>query len=80
MSTLSVRLPESVHRKLKQLADKEGVSMNQLISLAVSEKISSLLTVDYLNERANQAKLDDFKKLLSKVPDTDTESYDKKIR
>ena len=76
MSTLSVRLPESVHRKLKQLADKEGVSMNQLISLAVSEKISSLLTVDYLNERANHAKLNDFKKILSKVPDTDPESYD----
>lgn len=77
MSTLSVRLPESVHRKLKQLADKEGVSMNQLICLAVSEKISSLLTVDYLNERANQANGSDFKKLLGKVPDTDPESYDK---
>jgi predicted DNA-binding ribbon-helix-helix protein len=77
MSTLSVRLPESVHRKLKQMADKEGVSMNQLISLAVSEKLSSLLTVDYLNERANQANLSDFKQLLSKVPDTEPESYDK---
>lgn len=48
MSTLSVRLPESVHRKLKQMAEKEGVSMNQLISLAVTEKLSSLLhRVDY---------------------------------
>lgn len=77
MSTLSVRLPESVHRKLKQMADKEGVSMNQLISLAVSEKLSALLTVEYLNERANQANPDDFKKLLGKVPDTEPESLDK---
>jgi hypothetical protein len=63
MSSLSVRLPELVHRKLKQMAEKEGVSMNQLISLAVAKKLSSLLTVDYLNERANSANPEEFKKL-----------------
>lgn len=77
MSTLSVRLPESVHRKLKEMADKEGVSMNQLISLAVSEKLSSLLTVDYLAERGNQGNVERFKQLLDKVPDTEPESFDK---
>jgi len=77
MSTLSVRLPESVHRKLKLMAEKEGVSMNQLISLAVAEKLSSLLTVDYLNERANRANPEVFKKLLDKVPDVEPDSYDK---
>lgn len=77
MSTLSVRLPESVHRKLKLMAEKEGVSMNQLISLAVAEKLSSLLTIDYLNERANKANPEEFKKLLDKVPDVEPESYDK---
>lgn len=54
MSTLSVRLPDSLHEKLKELAEKEGVSMNQLITLAVSEKMSALLTVDYLKERASE--------------------------
>jgi len=77
MSTLSVRLPESVHRKLKEMADKEGVSMNQLISLAVSEKLSSLLTVDYLKERGDRANHDDFKQLLNKVPDIEPDTYDK---
>jgi predicted DNA-binding ribbon-helix-helix protein len=76
MSTLSVRLPESVHRKLKLMADKEGVSMNQLISLAVSEKLSALLTVDYLNNRAEKANPQDFKKLLDKVPNTEPDSID----
>lgn len=58
-------------------AEKEGVSMNQLISLAVAEKLSSLLTVDYLHERANKANPEDFKKLLDKVPDAEPEPYDK---
>ncbi len=52
MSTLSVRLPNSLHRQLRELAEREGVSMNQLISSAVGEKLASLLTLDYLRQRA----------------------------
>lgn len=77
MKTLSIRLPESVHRKLRDMADKEGVSMNQFISLAVSEKISALLTVDYLNERAAKADPKQFKELLSRVPDVAPDDVDK---
>ena len=40
MSTLSLRLPQSIHRHIKEIAQKEGVSINQFISSAVSEKIS----------------------------------------
>lgn len=76
MRTLSVRLPESVHRKLKQMAEKEGVSMNQLISLAVAEKLSALMTEDYLNDRAQKANPENFSKLLKKVPDAEPEPYD----
>ncbi len=77
MSTLSVRLPESVHKKLKELAKKEGVSMNQFISLAVSEKLSVLLTVDYLKERAKKGNRKDFEDIMSQVPDVDPEDYDR---
>lgn len=77
MSTLSIRLPESVHRKLRDMADKEGVSMNQFISLAVSEKITALLTVDYLNEHAAKADPKQFKDLLSRVPDVAADEVDK---
>lgn len=77
MSTLSVRLPESLHKRLKEMADKEGVSMNQLITLAISEKISTLLTVDYLKERAQKGDPKTFDRLLEKVPDTEPEEFDK---
>ena len=68
MGALSLRLPESIHRHIKQIAEKEGVSINQFISSAVSEKISALLTEDYLLQRAKRAQKDDFKKILAKVP------------
>ncbi|MBM4141101.1 MAG: toxin-antitoxin system HicB family antitoxin [Nitrospira sp.] len=68
MSALSLRLPESVHRHIKEIAKKEGVSINQFISSAVSEKISALMTEDYLKERAKRAKKEDFRKILANVP------------
>lgn len=68
MSALSLRLPESIHRHIRDIAKKEGVSINQFISSAVSEKISALMTEDYLHERAQRAKEGDFKKILAKVP------------
>lgn len=76
MSTLSVRLPESLHKRLKEMADKEGVSMNQLITLAVSEKVTTLLTVDYLKERAQRGDRKTFEELLNNVSDTEPENFD----
>ncbi|MEM6787842.1 MAG: toxin-antitoxin system HicB family antitoxin [Myxococcota bacterium] len=55
MSTLSLRLPQSVHRQLSALAKREGVSINQLINSAVAEKIAALMTAEYLEERARRS-------------------------
>lgn len=77
MSTLSLRLPKSLHKKLKELAKKEGVSMNQFIMLAVSEKMSALLTLEYLKERAEKGSKKSFKNILDNVPDVEPEDYDK---
>lgn len=69
MSSLSLRLPESIHRHIREIAKKEGVSINQFISSAVSEKISALMTEDYLENRARKAAKEDFERILKKVPD-----------
>lgn len=69
MSTLSLRLPDSIHRHIKEIAKQEGVSINQFISTAVSEKVSALITEEYLAKRAQKSKKGALKKILSKVPD-----------
>jgi predicted HicB family RNase H-like nuclease len=43
---MSVRLPVSLHREIKKLAEAEGMSMKHFIATAAAEKISSLKTVD----------------------------------
>ena len=77
MSTLSLRLPDSIHRHIKEIAEREGVSINQFISTAVSEKISAILTEEYLAARAERAQPDTLKTILDKVPDREPLSGDK---
>ncbi|NIP39279.1 MAG: toxin-antitoxin system HicB family antitoxin [Candidatus Dadabacteria bacterium] len=67
MSTISVRLPDSVHKKLKELAKLDNVSLNQFINSALSEKIAAFITSSYLEERAKKASRKKYKKVLSKV-------------
>lgn len=67
MSTLSLRLPDSIHRHIKNIATKEGVSINQFISTAVSEKISAIVTEEYIAERAKNANREDYDRILNKV-------------
>jgi len=69
MSTLSLRLPESIHRKLSEVAEREGVSMNQLISSAVAEKLAALMTEEYLHARGRHASARKFDAVLAKIPD-----------
>jgi hypothetical protein len=77
MSTLSLRLPESLHAKLADLAKREGISINQLISSAVAEKMAALMTEEYLEERAKRASKRRFAKALSKVADIEPEDIDR---
>ena len=69
MGALSVRLPESIHRHIREIAKNEGVSINQLISSAISEKVSAIMTEEYLKKRAERANIEDMKNILNKVED-----------
>ena len=68
MSALSLRLPNSIHRHIKEIASQEGVSINQFISSAVSEKISAISTENYLVQRAKRANREEFTEILNNVP------------
>ena len=77
MSTLSLRLPESLHKQLRELAQSEGVSINQLAASALGEKMAALMTQDYLEEKARRGKRSKFEKALAKVRDDEPEARDK---
>jgi len=77
MSTISIRLPESIHTRIKVLAKRENISINQLITTALAEKLSALDTEEYLKERAKLGDRSKFKKALSKVADVEPDECDR---
>jgi hypothetical protein len=77
MSTLSIRLPNSIHQHAKRLAQTEGVSVNQLVSSALAEKLSALDAERYLNERALRGREVDINAVIAKVPNTEPEPEDR---
>ena len=68
MSALSIRLPDSIHNRAKELAKKEHVSINQLMASALIEKISALDTEQYLLERGKRSSKKKFMDALKKTP------------
>jgi hypothetical protein len=77
MSTISLRLPESLHRKARELAKSEDVSINQLITTALAEKMSALMAADYLRERAARGDRGRFERAMAKVPDVEPTENDR---
>ncbi len=69
MTALTIRLPESVHARVKELAARDGVSVNQFIASAVAEKMASVMTLDYLRVEAAQGRREEFLAVLDRVPD-----------
>jgi len=77
VSTLSVRLPNSLHKQLRECAEREGTSINQLISSAVAEKMAALLTQEYLDARAKRGSRKKFEAALKTVPDVEPDEFDR---
>jgi len=67
MSAISLRLPESLHKGARELAKEEDVSLTQLITVALAEKISALKTESFIAERAARGSRKKFERALSKV-------------
>lgn len=49
------------------MAKSEGVALNQLINVAVAEKLSALRTEEYFQERSGRANLGKAKRVLKKA-------------
>jgi uncharacterized protein (DUF1778 family) len=77
MSALSLRLPKSLHEQLREVAQEEGISVNQFIMLAVAEKVASISAIEYLEKRAKRGSREKFLETLSKVPAVEPEEFDK---
>lgn len=65
-NTYPLRLPQSLKNEVARLADRDQTSINQFIAMAVAEKISALETERYFEQRAKDADMDAFYKILTR--------------
>jgi hypothetical protein len=77
MSKLIVELPDSIHERAIELAEKHGISVDYLVSIALAERIGSLNAISYLEERAKRGSAEKLREILAKVPDVEPEEYDR---
>jgi hypothetical protein len=76
MSVVSVRVPNLLHEQLKELALKEGITVNQYILLAIAEKVASTSIIGYLEKRPKGGDREKVLSRLNKAPEIDPEESD----
>jgi hypothetical protein len=78
MSAISLRLPNSIHARVRHLAKYDGVSVNQFITVALTEKLSVMNAAEYFEEKAGKGSRESYDKVLEKVSKREPLQYDKK--
>jgi hypothetical protein len=54
-SNFALRLQPSLMEEARKAAEADGVALNQLINVAIAEKVSALRTEEYFQQRASRA-------------------------
>jgi hypothetical protein len=68
MSAIEIQLPESLQKKVREVAKRDNTTFDHFVALALAEKLSAMLTEEYLAERAARGDPKKYHKVLSKVP------------
>ncbi|MEA5512341.1 hypothetical protein VB715_21440 [Crocosphaera sp. UHCC 0190] len=74
---LNAQIPDALYQQLETLADNQSISIDQLVTIALSAQISSWMTKDYIEEKAKQGSWEKFQQVLDKVSDQEPDEYDK---
>ena len=79
MSTLSIEIPTSIHRNAQRFAEQEGITLSQLVSSAVGEKLAAFEAMEMLEDRARKGSRVNIESILVKIPPNEPlEALDRK--
>ncbi|MBA3239992.1 MAG: toxin-antitoxin system HicB family antitoxin [Acidobacteria bacterium] len=77
MSMVEEVIPDSLMKQIRELAEREGVTVEQFISSAAAEKAAAWMTVEYLRTRASRGDRESFERALAHAPDVEPEEDDR---
>jgi hypothetical protein len=70
----TISLPEELLKKAEELAARESLSVEEFLSVKLSEQFAGL---EYLKQRADRASTERFKAALRHIPDVEPEDFDR---
>lgn len=77
MKTIEAQIPEPVLKQAQELAERENVPLEQIISLAVAQSVGVWSNESYVAMRAKRGSREKFLDALKEVPDVEPAEYDK---
>ena len=80
-SVLTIRVPKELKHKIEQIADQQGVSINQLALYAFTKEIKEMETSSYFNNywklKTKNEIYNEFDGVIKKVSKRNVPSWDK---
>lgn len=77
MTTISTKIPDTLFLHAKTIAEREEMTLDQFIALALASQISSWEIGQSFAERAKKGKWDKARKILAKAPEVEPEPEDR---
>ena len=77
MTRIESQITDSLYKQVKSLAERECISVDQLVSIPLAAQVSAWLTKDYIEERASRGSWDKALEVLSRVPDVEPAEHDR---
>ena len=71
MTTIHARVPDYLAKLVEEATQRENVTVDQMIALALSAQVSAWNVRDDIDKRAKRGGLADLESILSKVPGRD---------
>ena len=74
---ITANIPDALYQQVEALAKRENISVEQLLTIALSAQVSAWMTKEYIEEKAKQGSWEKFQQVLKKVPDVEPEACDR---
>jgi len=77
MSALTANLPDNLHAKAREVAASKNLSMDALVTIALTQSLSRLVAEPVLEEQAARATGNGLPEFLAQVPSAEPPEWDR---
>ena len=77
MTTINTKIPDALFRQARTIAEREDISLDQFIAIALASQVSVWNTRQSFAARANNGDWEKAQAVLAQAPDNEPEDFDK---